>query len=99
MLEGLLVGPLTNLYKKFNQIPLNVNNEEINALIEESKKILLNLDHKYSNSIYGIRTINDYGDFFIKHEKPNNRIIQLIGISSPDLTAAPAIADFIFDIM
>jgi len=99
MLEGLLVGPSTNLYKKFNQIPLNVNNEEINALIEESKKILLNLDYKYSNSFYGIRTTNEYGDFFIKHEKLNKRIIHLIGISSPGLTAAPAIADYVFDMI
>lgn len=94
--NGLLVGPSTNLYEEYINVPKKVMEKDINILIKDSKSIIDNLDYSYKDSFYGIRTINKYGDFFINSDDENNRIIHLIGISSPGLTAAPAIADYIY---
>ena len=39
--------------------------------------------------------LDGYHDFYIKPDRNTNRIIHLLGIDSPGLTAAPAIAKYV----
>jgi L-2-hydroxyglutarate oxidase LhgO len=43
--------------------------------------------------------LDGYHDFYIKPDRNTNRVIQLLGIDSPGLTAAPAIAQTVAAIL
>ena len=39
--------------------------------------------------------LDEYHDFYIKADRHSSRVIHLLGIDSPGLTAAPAIAKYV----
>jgi L-2-hydroxyglutarate oxidase LhgO len=43
--------------------------------------------------------LDGYHDFYIKPDRSTNRVIQLLGIDSPGLTAAPAIAKYVAEML
>jgi glycerol-3-phosphate dehydrogenase len=55
---------------------------------------LLNAEGKLERVYTGVRPMSPTGDFVIDFDKPR-RIISLVGIESPGLTAAPAIAEMV----
>jgi glycerol-3-phosphate dehydrogenase len=43
--------------------------------------------------------LDGYHDFYIKPDRNNRRVIHLLGIDSPGLTAAPAIAKYVANLL
>ena len=53
--------------------------------------------NKTITSFCGLRSVGDTGDFIIN--SPEDRYINVAGIESPGLSASPAIAEYVFDLL
>lgn len=69
----------------------SVNEGDIKILNSKFKPLLRSISTPLK-AYAGVRPIPEGDDFIITYSKASNRIIHLIGIESPGLTAAPAIA-------
>lgn len=72
----------------------------IDEIMEKSKKTIKELPFaRVLNTFSGLRPKVDGEDFIIEEAKDNPNFINVIGIDSPGLTAAPAIATYIIDLI
>jgi len=69
-----------------------VNENDIQVLLEKFKRIMPRHNSIPIKAYAGVRPIPEGDDFIITYSNTSKRIIHLIGIESPGLTAAPAIA-------
>lgn len=94
--EGnLLLGPNAKA-----QGTAGTSREGIDEIIEKSKKSIENLPlNKVLNTFSGLRPKIKGDDFIIEEAEGNERFINVIGIDSPGLTAAPAIGCYVAEII
>lgn len=72
----------------------------IDEIMEKSKKTIKELPFaRVLNTFSGLRPKVEGEDFIIEEAKDNPNFINVIGIDSPGLTAAPAIATYIIDLI
>ncbi len=94
---NILIGPSA----EYQESKKNVgNSKEVMTLLKTEAYELLPALEKYPliKNYSGLRpklSPNGFSDFVIKPANQNHKMINLLGIESPGLTAAPAIADYI----
>ena len=95
---NLLVGPNANYIEdKEDTTTTRTGYEEI---VQSAKKVLADALPKDPIATFsGIRASSKTGDFIIKPSDKNNRFINVAGIESPGLSAAPAIGRYVVDIL
>lgn len=92
---NLLLGPNAKA-----QETAGTSREGIDEIIEKSKKSIENLPlNKVLNTFSGLRPKIKGDDFIIEEAEGNERFINVIGIDSPGLTAAPAIGCYVAEII
>jgi len=77
----------------------SVHEEDIKIIRKKFMKIIEIKPSKIIKAYAGVRPIPEGDDFIIRYSKKNNRIIHVAGIESPGLTAAPAIAETVLDML
>ncbi|WP_300258116.1 NAD(P)/FAD-dependent oxidoreductase [Clostridium sp.] len=94
--EGnLLVGPNAEEGKE-----LETSREGIDEILDKSKKSVEELPiARILNTFSGIRPKTKGGDFIIEEAEDAKNFINVIGIDSPGLTAAPAIGVYVVNII
>lgn len=79
---------------------VTTSREGIDEIIEKGSKTIEDLPLNRILTIFsGIRPKTDVGDFIIKSSKDNPNFINVIGIDSPGLTAAPAIGKYVVSLV
>lgn len=79
---------------------LTTSREGIDEIIEKGSKTIEDLPlNRILTTFSGIRPKTDVGDFIIKSSKDNPNFINVIGIDSPGLTAAPAIGKYVVSLV
>jgi glycerol-3-phosphate dehydrogenase len=104
-IEGnILLGPSSEYIDNLND--KKTTNEKMNKIFSEAKEIIPFLSKKaVINAYAGIRCkLTPPGsyktaDYIIEESKNNPGLINLVGIESPGLTAAPAIAEEVLNIV
>ena len=92
---NLLIGPNANIGDN-----VNTSREGIDEIIEKSKKTISEIPfNRVLNTFSGIRPKLDVNDFIIEEAKDAKKFINVIGIDSPGLTCAPAIAQYVSEIL
>lgn len=92
---NLLVGPNA----KSNQ-NIKTSREGIDEILDKSKKTMKNIPlARVLNTFSGLRPKTEYEDFIISEAKDMVNFINVIGIDSPGLTAAPAIAKYVVNLL
>ena len=84
-------GP--NLRMTMSKDDFSVSEEDINVLISKFQPLLHKMPKKLIKVYSGIRPIPIEDDFIIDYSSKSKRIIHVAGIESPGLTASPAIAE------
>ena len=95
---NLLVGP--NAEEIEDKSDLSTTSEGLKEVLEGAKKTLPDLGKNgIINEFSGIRAAyKKTGDFYIKASKKVSGFINVAGIQSPGLSAAPAIAEYVLNI-
>ncbi len=92
---NLLVGP--NAKSSQN---IKTSREGIDEILDKSKKTMKNIPlARVLNTFSGLRPKTEYEDFIISEAKDMVNFINVIGIDSPGLTAAPAIAKYVVNLL
>ena len=92
---NLLVGPNANSGDN-----VKTSREGIDEIIEKSKKTISEIPfNRVLNTFSGIRPKIDTKDFIIEEVKDAKNFINVIGIDSPGLTCAPAIAEYVANLL
>lgn len=95
---NLLVGPTAKGID--SKGALESTKDSLNYILEKSNKSVKNLPvGRVLTTFAGLRPHLDYGDFIIEATDDNENFISLVGIESPGLTAAPAIAVHVKDMV
>lgn len=103
--KGVLVTPTAegNLLVGPNAVEgktLETSREGIDEILDKSKKSLEELPvARILNTFSGIRPKTKEGDFIIEEVKDAKNFINVIGIDSPGLTAAPAIGVYVVNMI
>ncbi len=93
---NLLVGPTGE--DIIDKTDLSTTIKGLNLITKEGGENVENLPlNKVITSFCGLRAVGDSGDFIININKP--RFINLGGIESPGLSASPAIAEYVADML
>ena len=93
---NLLVGPTGEDVIDKTDLSTTVNG--LNLITKEGGENVENLPlNKVITSFCGLRAVGNKGDFIINKNKP--RFINLGGIESPGLSASPAIAEYVADML
>ncbi len=72
--------------------------EGLAAITDKASEMIKNVPFGETiTSFSGVRAYNDKHDFIIEESKNNKGFIELIGIESPGLTAAPAIGKYVVE--
>lgn len=88
---NLLVGP--NAIKVEDKQDYTTHREELDTLLQQGMKSIPKIPMAgMLTNFAGLRPHVEEGDFIIEDDKENPGVIHLVGIDSPGLTAAPAIA-------
>ncbi|MBC8630169.1 NAD(P)/FAD-dependent oxidoreductase [[Eubacterium] tenue] len=95
-LDGnLLVGPNAKSSKS-----IETSREGIDEILDKSKKTMKDIPvDRVLNTFSGLRPKVSGGDFIIEEAKDAKNFINVIGIDSPGLTAAPAIAKYVVNLV
>jgi len=95
--RNLLIGPDAQDVLEKQDLATDASN--LARVVETAKKTLSTFDlRKVITSFAGNRAASDRGDFIIEESKVDG-FINVAGIESPGLTAAPAIAEYVIDIL
>ncbi|EOU1491868.1 NAD(P)/FAD-dependent oxidoreductase [Clostridium perfringens] len=103
--KGVLVTPTAegNLLVGPNAVEgktLETSREGIDEILDKSKKSLEELPlARILNTFSGIRPKTNHGDFIIEEVEDAKNFINVIGIDSPGLTAAPAIGVYVVNMI
>jgi glycerol-3-phosphate dehydrogenase len=94
---NLMLGP--DAHDSVERTDTSTRTEHLRAIIEKSKAITDKIDlSKFIRSFTGVRAVSSTNDFIIEESKVKG-FINVAGIQSPGLTASPAIAAMIPDIL
>lgn len=95
---NLLVGPdAEDIKDKFD---LDTTSENIKKIMDSANKGVEELDFsKVITSFSGLRAHSDVGDFIIEEVEDAKGFIDVSGIESPGLTAAPAIGEYVSEML
>lgn len=92
---NVLVGPTAQESENITKTTL----EGLNDIKEKSSGLINNLSLKKTiRQFAGIRTCTG-DDFIVEKSKMNNRVINIAGICSPGLSSAPAIAEYVVELL
>ena len=93
---NLLLGPTSvDIIDKDNK---NTTEEGLAQVLEKAKKSIGTVStNKIITSFCGLRAVGNTGDFIIT--SPENNFINAVGIESPGLSASPAIAEYITELL
>jgi len=93
---NIIVGPTSILTESCNTV---TTAEGLSEIASKSNLMIKNLDLKKNIRVFsGVRTLVG-DDFVIEVDKKNLDIINVTGICSPGLTAAPAIAEYVVELL
>lgn len=92
---NLLVGPNAKSSQS-----IETSREGIDEILDKSKKTIKDIPvDRVLNTFSGLRPKVSGGDFIIEEVKDAKNFINVIGIDSPGLTAAPAIAKYVVNLV
>lgn len=92
-----MIGPNSEEIDKPENIDTTI--EELENIIETARKSIPDFKLKRALTTFaGVRASSDRNDFIIE-ESPVTNFINVVGIDSPGLTASPAIAEKVVDIL
>ena len=95
---NLLIGPNANVIDKKDD--LSTTQEGLDEVMSDAKKLVPNLPNNgVITSFSGLRASLSKEDFHIDYAKNIKGMINLIGIQSPGLSSAPAIADKVINMV
>lgn len=95
---NLLVGP--NAIQVDDKEDITTTRSGINEIVKDSKKTISNIDfRKTITSFSGVRATSNTGDFMIFASEKCKNFINVGGIESPGLASAPAVAEYVLDIL
>ncbi|MBN1684162.1 MAG: NAD(P)/FAD-dependent oxidoreductase [Gammaproteobacteria bacterium] len=95
---NLMIGPSSTYIEEKNNV--NTTAETINEVIHAARKSLPNFDLKEVITTFsGNRACSTKHDFIIEESKKIPGFINIAGIESPGLTAAPAIAQYVVEMV
>ncbi len=94
--NNLLLGPTSvDGTDKTNK---NTTKAGISSVIENASKMVKNVDTRMViTSFCGLRAVGDTGDFII--DIKNQNFVNVAGIESPGLSASPAIAEYVMELL
>ncbi len=92
-----LWGP--NLVEVESEHEATVEEEDVNIILEKFSHLVKTQPSNIVKVYSGVRPLTPGNDFIIRYSKESNRVINVIGICSPGLTAAPAIADVVAEML
>ncbi len=97
--EGtVLIGPTAEDVREKDD--LETSNEQLNRIFDSARRMVPKVSTKdVITSFSGLRPALPDGDFYIAASKKAPRFIQVAGIQSPGLTAAPAIGEYVKDLL
>ena len=95
---NLLIGP--NAVDTGNKSDVSTTGHGLEQVLKEALKSVPGIDKRnIITSFTGIRAVPSTGDFIIGESKAAKGFINAAGIESPGLTAAPAIAEYIEEVL
>lgn len=95
---NLMLGPSSHDIDEKNNVDTTA--ETINEVIKIARKSLPNFDLKETITTFsGNRAVSSKHDFIIEEDKKIPKFIHVAGIESPGLTAAPAIALYVIELI
>ncbi|GAB6945562.1 FAD-dependent oxidoreductase [Vulcanisaeta sp. JCM 14467] len=77
----------------------SVNEDDVGVLIRKFSGLLRNRGFTPIRAYAGVRPIPEGDDFIIMYSKSTRHVIHLVGIESPGLTSAPAIAKRVVEML
>jgi glycerol-3-phosphate dehydrogenase len=97
--EGtVLVGPTAEEVR--DKDDLETSNEQLNRIFDSARRMVPKVSTRdVITSFSGLRPALPGGDFYIEASKKTRNLIQVAGIQSPGLTAAPAIGEYVKDLL
>ena len=93
-----IVGPNANIVE--SKADTGVTEEGLDEIAEGARKIVpqINLDAVIT-TFAGVRPTPTSGDFYIKESEKCKNFIHVAGIESPGLASAPAVSEYVMDIL
>lgn len=97
--EGnLMIGPTSEVIE--DKFDLSTTAQGLRIILQKAKRLVPEITAKdIIASFAGLRAANENGDFIIEPSSRVKGFVNLVGIDSPGLTAAPAIAEMVVDIL
>ncbi|MBI9106369.1 MAG: NAD(P)/FAD-dependent oxidoreductase [Spirochaetales bacterium] len=97
--EGtMMVGPTAEEVE--DKEDTSTSTEQLNRIFDFSRRIIPSISERdIITSFAGLRPALESGDFYIDVSQKAENFIQVAGIQSPGLTAAPAIGDYVKDLL
>jgi len=98
-----MIGPNAqdlDIKYKYDEDRNATTNEGLNEVLEAASRLIPNLPEAMAiTNFAGLRATSNTGDFIIRSYKNVTGFINVAGIKSPGLTAAPAIAELVIGIL
>ncbi len=95
---NLMIGPTAKVIE--DKFDLSTTAQGLRIVLEEAKRLIPQITAKdIIASFAGLRATNENGDFIIEPPRKVKGFVNVVGIDSPGLTAAPAIAEMVVDIL
>ncbi|HDQ15356.1 MAG TPA: FAD/NAD(P)-binding oxidoreductase [Sediminispirochaeta sp.] len=97
--EGtVLVGPTAEEIR--DKEDLSTSREKLDSIFDSARRMVPKVSTRdVITSFSGLRPVLEGDDFYIEVSKKAPRLIQAAGIQSPGLTAAPAIGEYVKDLL
>ncbi len=97
--EGtVLIGPTADEIE--DKEDLSTSNDKLRQIFDSARKMIPTVSERdVITSFAGLRPSMESGDFYIDISKECKNFIQVAGIQSPGLTAAPAIGEYVKDLL
>ena len=93
-----MVGPTAMMQE--NKEDLSTSRENFNTVFASARRLIPAVSERdIVTSFSGIRPSMEGEDFYIEESRKAPGLIQVAGIQSPGLTAAPAIAEYVKDLL
>lgn len=95
---NLLIGPTA--VDTGDKNDTSTTREGLQQVMTEALKSVPGIDRRYViSSFAGIRAVPSTGDFIIGESRAMQKFVNVAGIESPGLTAAPAIAEYVEEVL
>jgi glycerol-3-phosphate dehydrogenase len=95
---NILVGPTSE--EILDREDLSSSSKGLAQIVKDAKLLSPNIPFDRNiRTFAGIRASSTYKDFFIQESKEFNHFYHVAGIDSPGLTAAPAIAEYVVELI